>query len=346
MKTQRIRLGDLSVGFVYSLESVLRERGIDPQPLLEGYGLDAARLSDPHARLSIPRYMRLGHAAIQLTGEPALGLDMGRLRKAGHLGLAGITAYLAPTVREAARTLIRFERLYASNYRGTSEFHEDAEGAWLRFYSISPYNNYNRFVVDTVLASWLTQLSTVAALPLQAIAVHIEYEAPAYTAHHDAFFGLPVMFGCTHNQLRLDKASLSLRNPEHCPGAWQQLLELCETALQQHTRTFTLRERVAQMLAQMLKGQEPNLQQIAQRLHLPPWTLRRRLLEEGSSYRSILNETRRDLAMAYIRDTELAFGEVAWLLGFASPEAFQRAFKRWCGQTPGEFRRTQRRAED
>ncbi|MBE7926706.1 AraC family transcriptional regulator [Pseudomonas saudiphocaensis] len=345
MKPQRIRLGDLSVGFVYSLESALRERNIDPQPLLHAYGLDSARLADPHARLSIPRYMRLGHAAIQLTGEPALGLDMGRLRKAGHLGLVGIAATQAPTVREAARTLIRFERLYASNYRGTSEFLEDAEGAWLRFYSISPYNQYNRFVVDTVLASWITQLCAVAAQPLQASSVMIEFDRPDYAARHDAFFGMQVAFGCEHNQLRLDKASLALRNPEHCPGAWQQLLELSETALEQLTRTTSLSERVAQMLAQMLKGQEPDLQQIAQRLQLPAWTLRRRLTEEGSSYRTILNDTRRDLAMSYIRDTELAFGEIAWLLGFSSAEAFQRAFKRWSGQAPGEFRRRQRRAD-
>ena len=345
MRPQRVRLGDLSVGFVYSLDTALRERRIDPQPLLEAYGLDAARLADPDARLSIPRYMRLGHAAIQLTGDAALGLEMGRLRKAGHLGLVGIAATQAPTVREAARTLIRFERLYASNYRGTSEFHEDAEGAWLRFYSISPYNQYNRFVVDTVLASWLTQLSSVAACPLQASTVQIEFDRPDYAARHDTLFGLPVQFGCEHNQLRLDKATLALRNPEHCPGAWQQLLALCETALEQRTRTISLRERVAQMLAQMLKGQEPDLQQIAQRLQLPAWTLRRRLAEEGSSYRTLLNDTRRDLAMAYIRDTELAFGEIAWLLGFSSAEAFQRAFKRWSGQTPGDFRRTQRRVD-
>lgn len=345
MKQQRIRLGDLSVGFVHSLDSALRERQIDPQPLLEAYGLDAARLAEPHARLSIPRYMRLGHAAMQLTGDPALGLDMGRLRKAGHLGLAGITASLAPTVREAARTLIRYELLYAFNYRGASEFHEDAEGAWLRFYSICPYNNYNRFVVDTVLASWITQLSAVAGSPLQPSAVQIEFERPDYAERHEAFFAQPVLFNSEHNQLRLDKATLALRNQEHCPGTWQQLLELCEAALEQRTRTTSLRERVAQMLAQMLKGQEPELLQIAQRLQLPPWTLRRRLIEEGSSYRAILNDTRRDLAMAYIRDTELAFGEIAWLLGFASAEAFQRAFKRWSGQTPGEYRRTQRRVD-
>ena len=84
--------------------------------------------------------------------------------------------------------------------------------------------------------------------------------------------------------------------------------------------------------------------EVAARLQLPTWTLRRKLAEEGTQFRSILNDTRRDLAMAYIRDTELAFGEIAYLLGFASAEAFQRAFKRWNQQTPGEYRREQRRA--
>ena len=92
------------------------------------------------------------------------------------------------------------------------------------------------------------------------------------------------------------------------------------------------------MLGPMLKGQEPDLQQIATRLQMPARTLRRKLAEEGSSYRAIMNDTRRDLAMAYIRDTESAFGEIAWLLGFSSAEAFQRAFKRWSGQTPGDYR--------
>ncbi|MCQ4313438.1 AraC family transcriptional regulator [Pseudomonas stutzeri] len=344
MNRQRVRLGDLSVGFVHSLSSALQEKQIDPKPLLEAYGLDLARLSEPHARLSIPRYMRLGHSAIQMTGDPGLGLEMGRLRKAGHLGLVGVTSTQAPTVREAARTLIRYEPLYASNYRGASGFHEDAEGAWLRFYSISPYNGYNRFVVDTVLASWITQLRAIAACPLSPAAVQIEFDRPDYVACYEAFFAKPVMFGAEHNQLRLDKATLALRNPEHCPGTWRQLLELCEAELEQRTRTRSLHERVTQLLGPMLKGQEPDLQQIANRLQLPPWTLRRKLEEEGTSYRAILNDTRRDLAMAYIRDTESAFGEIAWLLGFSSAEAFQRAFKRWSGQTPGEYRRAQRHA--
>lgn len=342
MKPLPMRLGDLSVGFVHSLADAVRSHGVDPQPLLEQYGLDAARLAEAGARLSIPRYMRLGHGAIQLTDDPALGLRMGQLSRLSQAGLAGVTAAQAPTVREAARCLIRFEALYGSNYRGQSSFHEDAQGAWLRFYSISPYNAYNRFVVDSVLASWACQFGMLVGEPLAVEKVEIEFPAPDYAERYSELFGCPVEFAAGANQLRLSQPTLALRGREHCPSTWRQLLELCEQELEQRTRTRSLRERITQLLGPLLHGREPDLEEVAARLQLPTWTLRRKLAEEGTQFRSILNDTRRDLAMAYIRDTELAFGEIAYLLGFASAEAFQRAFKRWSGSTPGEFRRAQR----
>lgn len=343
MKPLPMRLGDLSVGFVHSLADAVRSHGLDPQPLLEQYGLDAARLAEAGARLSIPRYMRLGHAAIQLTGDPALGLRMGQLSRLNQLGLAGVTAAQAPTVREAARCLSRFEALYGSNYRGQSSFHEDAQGAWLRFYSISPYNAYNRFVVDSVIASWLQQLSSVCGEPLRAERIEIEFPQPNYHGDYALLGECTLQFGAEHNQLRLSQASLAQRNPDHCPSTWRLLLSLCERELEQLTRTRSLRERITALLGPLLNGgREPDLEEVAARLKLPTWTLRRKLAEEGTQFRAILNDTRRDLAMTYIRDTELAFGEIAYLLGFASAEAFQRAFKRWNSQTPGEFRRSHR----
>lgn len=343
MRPARVRLGDLSVGFVQSLADAVASSGHPAAPLLEQYGLDAARLAQPQARLSIPRFMRLGHAAIQLSGDPGLGLTMGRLSRLNQVGLAGVTAAQAPTVREAARALIRFEPLYAHNYRGQSSFHEDAQGAWLRFYSISPYNAYNRFVVDSVLAGWVCQLSAVADQNLQADKTEIEFAAPGYAERYAQLFNCPVEFNAAHNQVRFSQSSLSLRNRQYCPSTWAQLLLVCEHELEQLTRTRSLSERIAQLLGPLLNGREPDLAEIALRLQLPSWTLRRRLADEGTQFRTILNDTRRDLAMTYIRDTDLAFGEIAYLLGFSSAEAFQRAFKRWNSQTPGDFRRAQRK---
>ena len=345
MKPLPMRLGDLSVGFVQQLADAVRSCGHDPLPLLDQYGLDAARLSQPMAWLSIPRYMRLGHAAIALTGDPALGLRMGQLSRLSQAGLAGVTAAQAPTVREAARTLIRFEALYGSNYRGQSSLHEDAQGAWLRFYSISPYNAYNRFVVDSIISGWLHQLSAVADRPLTCEHIEIEFSEPEYAEQYSVLSHNPVRFRADTNQLRLNHATLDRRNPQHCPSTWAYLLQLCERELEQLTRTRSLRERITQLLGPLLNGgREPDLEEVAARLKLPTWTLRRKLTEEGTQFRAILNDTRRDLAMTYIRDTELAFGEIAYLLGFASAEAFQRAFKRWNAETPGEFRRRQRQS--
>lgn len=345
MPRPRVRLGELSVGFVQPLGDALHHHGHDPEPLLQRYGLDAARLAEPGARLSIPRYMHLGHAAIELTGEPALGLLMGRFSRLSQAGLAGVTAAQAPTVGDAARTLLRFEPLYAANYRGQSNYVEDRHGAWLRFYSISPYNTYNRFVVDSLLAGWLAQLSSLAGQALQAERIEIEFDPPGYAAQYQALCSTPVHFAAPCNQLRLGRATLALRNPEHCPSTWQHLLQLCEAELAQRTRIRSLGERITHLLGPLLNGgREPDLDEVARQLQLPPWTLRRKLAEQGTGFRSLLNDTRRDLAETYIRDTELAFGEIAYLLGFASAEAFQRAFKRWTQMTPGEFRRYQRQA--
>src|SRR5690606_24906722 len=108
-------------------------------------------------------------------------------------------------------TLIRFEPLYAANYRGQSRFEEDVDGAWLCFYSISPYNAYNRFVVDALLAGWLCQLGALAGQPLQAQRVEIEFPAPEYAERYTPLFGCPVEFAAETNRLRLDRDTLADR---------------------------------------------------------------------------------------------------------------------------------------
>lgn len=162
-----------------------------------------------------------------------------------------------------------------------------------------------------MLAGWISHLGALARQPLKAERVEIEYPAPPWAERYEAFFGCPVEFGAPTNQLRLSQASLALANAEHCPSTWSQMLELCNRELEQLTRTRSWRERVSRLLGPMLNGREPDLEEVAARLKLPTWTLRRKLAEEGTQFRSILNDTRRDLAMVYIRETDLAFGEIA-----------------------------------
>lgn len=332
------RLGDLSVAFTHSIAAAIVQQGYCPSALFERFELNSERLAQPHARLSIPRYMRLGHAAIELTGNPALGLVMGQQSMLTHLGLAGVTAAQAPTVRAAARCISRFEPLYAQNYRGTSQLLEDSNGAWFSFYSIAPYNAYNCFVVESVLLGWINHLRQVCQADIEIELLQIEFAEPAYAAAFTQQLNCPIEFNAKHNRMRLNQKSLALLNPQHCPSTWHALQQLCEEQLALKTRNHSLIEQVSQLIAPVLKNGEPSIKQIAQKLQLPEWTLRRKLAAHGTQFRELVNQTRFDLASSYIRDTELTFGEISWLLGFSSPEAFQRAFKRWAKQTPGEFR--------
>ena len=333
-----MRLGDLSVGFAYSIATAIAQHGQSTAELFERFELTPARLAEPHARLSIARYMRLGHAAIQLTGDPALGLTIGQHSRLTHLGLAGVTAAQAPTVRAAARCISRFEPLYAQNYRGASQFFEDSSGAWLSFYSIAPYNAYNCFVVESVLSSWISHLRQVAAADIEIELLQMEYPEPSYAAAFAQHLNCLIEFNAEHNRIRLSQKSLAITNPQHCASTWHALVQLCEEQLALKTRHYTLVEQVTQLIAPLLKNGEPSIEQVAQKLKLPTWTLRRKLTAHGTQFRQLVNQTRFDLASTYIRDTDLTFSEISWLLGFSSAEAFQRAFKRWAKQTPGEFR--------
>jgi AraC-like DNA-binding protein len=338
----RLRLGDLSVGLISCFAEFADNAGLDATALLARYGMDTHRLAQADARLSIARYMHFGHTLRQLSGNPAIGLDAARYSRLSSLGLAGAAARHAPDIGSAMDVLTRFEPLFLQNYRGRSSVHADGNGLWLRFYSISPYNAYNCFAVDTQLAGWCRQLGEVAGCAVVPDRVQIEFAAPTYADRYFTTFDCKVEFEAPHNQIRLSGATVALPGADHCPTTYAQLLAVCERELQSRTRTYTLRERVVQLLGPLLHGSEPELDDIARQLNLPAWTLRRKLAEEGTGFRQLLADTRRDLAVAYIRDTELSFGEIAYLLGFSSAEAFQRAFKRWCNSTPGEYRRATR----
>lgn len=331
-----MKLGDLSVGYLYSLQTALRSLGHDPELLLRRYRIGPAQLTQAGARISIPRFMRLGHAAIALSGRADFGLLMGLHSQPTHLGLPGVTAQCAPTLGQAFEVLVRFEQLISQNYRGHSSFQPPA----MRFYSISPYNAFNLFVVDSALASRLQLARQLTAGAARLREVHIEFPAPDYVERYEALFGCPVLFEQAHNQLLWEPASLELQPVQSAATTHEQLLALCHQQLRELTRHRRLRERVEEIVSPQLHSRLPTLDEVAGQLGLPGWTLRRRLrIEDGTRFQDIIDEIRRDLALSYIRDTETALGEVSFLLGFSSPAAFQRAFKRWTGVAPGQYRR-------
>lgn len=348
-----MQLGEVSISLAHLVSRSLSQQKIDPDPVMRPY-TDWPLPADGEARIGIARYMRLGHAAILASGDEWLGLEMARLIHPGDFLLPGLACACAPTLGEGLHLLCEAEALYSDNSRGHARFERHSEGGWLTFYSLAPYNAFNRFVVDSVLGSWWHLARQLSGDELQDAQLEIDYQIPTdesdvkpsnheniWREHYAQRLELPpthVRFAASCNRLWLPARALDSPTRQTAPVAFaqlrQQILQLLE-ARQSHLDSVS---RTRRAIAMRLSGRTPGRDEVAVALNLHPRTLARRLAAEGWHYEGLLDDTRRGLAERYLRDTGMSLKEISWILGFAGPESFQHAFRRWHAQPPGAWR--------
>ena len=174
------------------------------------------------------------------------------------------------------------------------------------------------------------------------------------TNHHQAWdnlalqeeLGVDVLTSPSCISLLLHDDALSWRVLTAEPGLHAHLCEFGDQKLRMLQRSDTIGGYVQQWLASYLYGGRlPTLEDAAKAMGLPDWTMRRRLKAENISFRVLRDEMRYRLALDYLADRQLSLGEIAFALGFSTPGAFQRAFKRWSGQPAGRYRSLQRKGD-
>ena len=330
-------LGDISVLYVAVMARALRAEGRDPTDLLSRFGLDEQALGAPAARISIPRFMRMGQAAIALTGNSTLGLTMGQLSRPVDAGIAGLAAQSAATAGEAISTLVHYSLLTSRNSRGAPW--TTSQGREAHFYSIKPYNVFNFFVVDSVLAAWVQFLRDITGHNRVVERVSIEYPSQGYDEVFEQWFGCPVRFGADGNSLRLAPGIVEAASLQSQAAMFESLSGRCALELSRIRAGWSTADRVKDQIPPLLQGGTPTLVAVAHKLGIAPWTLQRQLAEETTGFRELVDDTRRELAVEYIRETRVSLSEIAWLLGFANPAAFHKAWRRWFNTSPGEHRK-------
>ncbi len=334
-----MQLGDISVRFVDLMLGTVRALHPAPMEVLRRFNVTPEQLSTPDARISISKYMMIGHAFIKETGRGDLGLMMGRNLQITHFGLPGYAVMTAPRLETALGLCIQFEKLASENRRGSSRFVREAEGGVAEFYSISPYNDYNRFVVDSILGGWLTLSRWLCAEDRLLERVEIEFEEPEHQPLYKAIFGCPVRFRQSRNALVFKPAALALPVVYAQAAAHQASLALCNEALLAIRHSLPLEDKVRQIILAQPQLATTQIDRVAAQLGLTAWTLRRQLALRGFSVSGLADEARRDMAESYLTDTSMLPSEIAFELGYRSQPSFFRAFRRWFGMTPEDYRR-------
>lgn len=184
------------------------------------------------------------------------------------------------------------------------------------------------------LAQISQEVCTTGFTPL---AVHFRHGAPGSEAAHERHFGCPVHFGSDRDALLVPEELL--QRPNRLGDA--TISRFFDTHLEGEVSQFdddaSLERRVRGRISQALSNGVPKISAIAGSLGLSGRTLQRRLSERGSSFQQLVDESRRELAERLLRETDYPLAEVAFLTGFSEQSAFNRAFRRWAGQTPRSF---------
>ena len=332
------KIGDVSNTFINSLIEIGETLGANRSVLLEKLQLNESLLSEPGRRLSLVQLMKVGYEIIQMTDEPALGLISGNNSVITSLGYPGLLAMSAANLGEALSQLCFFEPLTSRCHRGQSQLISDEQSTRLSFYSIAPYNTYNIFVVDQAISGWYQLVVWLTECDDLVASVNFEYPAPEYLSKYQELFHCPIHFDANENSIQLKEGVLDIPVIYRNASLFQSLQSQCHQEMEQLAQEFSMGHKIQKAIGPLLHEGSLTIDDVSRHLQLPSWTIRRRLSEEGLSFHMILDETRKDIAINYVKQPALSLGEIAFKMGFSNTSAFQRAFKRWTGLAPGQFR--------
>jgi AraC-like DNA-binding protein len=332
----RDRAPTIATGAARKLLEALPAAGADPSEILAEVGLDAAVIADRDARIPVERIHALWNAALRRAPRFDAALFGAESYTPGDYGLVGFVAMNSATLGEAARHVVRYLGLWTDDPEFT--LHDDGTLSFAYRTRFADSMGF-RLATEAAPAEVLHGARLITQRRITAREVRFVHPAPADRAAHDAFFGCRVRFGAKDNAIVFHAEDFALPLPKADAQLGAFLRGIANEALEKRGGAeATALDRLRQIIAEDLQQGVPSLGQVAQRLATSERTLRRRLDEQGTSFRELLDETRAQLARSYVRDPRIPLAEVAFLLGFSEPSAFHRAFKRWTSATPASFR--------
>jgi AraC-like DNA-binding protein len=326
-----------------TLLRALTELGVDARGLAAQAGITNEELEDPDHRIPLDASTRLWRAAVAHTGQPTLGLDVSRYVRPGTFHTLGHAVITSPTLRDALHRVARYSAITADVADARVEETTSPDGG----------------DVVTLVLTWRPGAERPAFEPVDAVLAaivrtarfmldrdvnphHATLERPAPAEGHDAtrfaqVFRCPLTFGAADNRLSFTRAdadrSVAGGNPEIA-----KLHDDVTAAYLARLEPTTTARLVRRVLPDLLPGGEPSIAATAAALATSPRTLQRQLQDEGTSYREVLRDVRRDLAIGYLQGGGHSVTEITYLLGFRETAAFSRAFKQWTGSAPSRYR--------
>jgi AraC-like DNA-binding protein len=299
-------------------------------------GLDPSALTDPDARVPHRSAIALWQIAVERTGDDAFGLHVAEATEFGVFDVQSYAFVSSPTLGEGLARIASYQRLNHDAARVIVETHDDL--VTIR-HALPGGVNVPRHVAEFIVATLVLAARAATETTLPIVELRFAHREPADTSEHQRILAAPLRFDANENAIVLPSSALDLPHARADARLVQMLDRHANDLLGRLPEVRDFTDRVRAVLAAELRGGNPSAEHVADTLHMSVRTLSRRLADLGTSHKELLDTLRCELAKTHLAADALAIGEVAFLLGFSEASAFHRAFRRWTGRTPQEFRR-------
>jgi AraC-like DNA-binding protein len=316
------------------MREALQRYGLDFAALAHRAGLDPGLLTEPNARYPATALRKLWEISAAQSGDTLFGFRVGSLVRPGTFHALGLGIVSSTSVLAALNRIQRYSSIVSTNGRLALQYQDGLVGLETRFDHTSVMPTVH--CVDALvvgLCRILVQCAGPSAVPAKVVFMRPR-EAPAQA--YREILGCPVEFDGRHIALWFDAAAAARPvlsgNAELAAEADKLSARYIDELAPDSTAA-----RVKALLLKAMPSGEFGRDAIARSLNQSASTLQRRLRDEGSSYQELLDATRHEMALEYLRQGRHSLVDVAFLLGFTDQSNFTRAFRRWTGKTPREY---------
>ncbi len=317
--------------------ALLEANDVDPLPIFRAARIDPKLMVDMNARFTQAAVSGLWDSTAKAINKPCFGLQAGKLWHPAYMHALGYAWMSSSTLRTALQRLVRF--IHIVNQDAEIQLSEDEDTLSVQWLIKDNKGNLAPWVSDVRLSVLLAMCRANYGQTLNPVEVNFCHEKPACSGEYFEYFRAPVNFSAEENTITLSLKDIDKQLPSSNP-LMSQVHDQIMVKYLADLDDGDIVERVKAEIIELLPDGRLSDLKVAESLYMSNRTLQRKLQAANTSFKTILTEVRKELAMKYIRDSRLTLTELSFQLGFSEMSAFSRAFKQWTGASPRGYRQS------
>ena len=329
-------MGTVSARYLKYYYNTCLQLGCAPEPLLAFLGAGKTPFDNPTRRYSNDKAIGLLHLGAELSGDTSVGLEAGKNFRPSTFLDIGLAFSSSKNLRQALAINEKYQAL--TQQFGKTHLSVEGDQAYIYFRTYSEDSEYMRPAVEAAFAGyavfgrWLTWL-----YDQEMAGMRFRHARPLHHEKCEELFACNIEYNARVDAMILDATIIDMPLPNSNPQLLSVLLKRLDKAVASIQRRPTTIEAVSHYLLTTLHYGTPSITKTAAAMEMSERTLRRRLAEEGASFRSILEDVRKEACEVYVHEKKQSISQIAHSLGYSEHSAFTRAFRKWYKQSPTEY---------